>query len=185
MRKRLYVIFALAATIGNFSFAQASNPKEKAFLYVIKHADAPELKALAFALAKAGYKRSIEVMKPVLEPAGLRKLEQTLAALEGPVSQYASNTRFQLAKEYALSTFNKMPYRFQRSLKASEKKGDSEKEGRIGILNNELYILNKPYQYVVRALKKKNVNWPDDLKRMNFKTVFGGWSSFTWQAQSA
>lgn len=185
MKKRLYVIFALAAIIGSFSFAQASNPKEKAFLYVIKNADASELKALAFALAKAGYARTLTVMKPDLNHVGSARLEQTMQMLDGPISGYSSNTRFQLALDYALSTFKRMPYRFKRSLDSLKNRGVSEKESRISILNNELHQLDKPYQYVVRALKKKNVNWPDELKKMNYKTLLGGWSSFTWQAQSA
>lgn len=180
------LIGALVAIIAIESHEiSANNAHERAFLYVIKKADSQELKALAFAIAIAGYRRALEIMKSELNHVGSLRLQNTIDALRPLGAKYAFNTRFQLAKTYALSTFSKLPYRFQSKLKALINGGTTELEAKKVLLNNELKELNKPYQYVVHALKKKGAGWPDELRKLNYKTLLAGWSSFVWQAQSA
>ena len=177
-------IVALVAGIGIVGSLQATSPGEKAFLYIMKHGDTQETKALALAIAKAGYQRALDIMKPELNHVGLGKLEQTIQTIDQATGGYEYDTRFQLALAYALSSFKKLPFRFRKALVDLQNKGISEGEGRKSILKNELYTLNQPYQYVVRAMKKKKIAWPQELKKINYETLLRNWSSFMWQAQS-
>ena len=182
---KMRIILALGcSTITLFSGIQAA--EQKAFEYELKSGDVKELKALALSLALEAYKRAITLLKPQLNNTGSYKLEQAINGLKGAISSYGSNTRFQLARNYAVNKFNKLPYQFKsmyNKIKNSKKSATDEQIHRA-ILKAELKVLNTFYRDVIQAMQGKRTSWPHELSELNYKTLLGNWSSFVWQAQS-
>jgi hypothetical protein len=184
-----YMIFLLLCIFINTHqiYAQYKTPS---FKQKIQRLNPNQLKALALAIALEGYQKALEMVKPLMNE-GQVKLQGSINTIKIAIAPYEQDHYFMDAKKAALtSKFTYMIHNYANLIIAKKRAEPmlTDQEAGNKIFENALAELNNAYTKIINTLFEKThgkntMAWPSSIKTLDFNTLMGNWSSFTYQAQ--